>query len=166
MSEDDVIEELTEEDIVEDLSESEVVAAEPVFAEVQETVVSSREDVVEEVEDDAFIFADDQEDSALKVHDSEELEELESADTAILDESFYFEDTEPEEEPGHVVETAAFAGVAAAKIVADIDEEPVVSAVEEAERRLQELSDDELRDVVGRVAGPIIEKWLVKCLRK
>ncbi len=77
--------------------------------------------------------------------------EVELEPEATEDEGFYYDASEAEEETYVAPAAALAAGVAVAAVASS-------STVEQAEQQLRELSDDELKEVVAKVAGPTIEK--------
>jgi hypothetical protein len=98
-----------------------------------------------ESDDDVYVLSDVNEESAV---------ESELVTEVAEDENFIFDETATND----VSDVAITAGVAAAGAA--------LSATEQVEQQLQELSDDELKDVVAKVAGPMIEKMAREMLEK
>ena len=98
-----------------------------------------------ESDDDVYVLSDVNEESAV---------ESELVTEVAEDENFIFDETATND----VGDVAITAGVAAAGAA--------LSATEQVEQQLQELSDDELKDVVAKVAGPMIEKMAREMLEK
>ena len=182
---DEEILELTEEDVLEDEPLGEVAPAAGLTAasfaagSIEEEPVAEPESVpfVEDslsVEETVAVVepepvAEDAEELLDLADESAFVEESEPATEPVEEEVFMAPVSEPEPEivlPSESVEDEGFslepveeefgveAPVIAAVDVADKD----VSAVEQVEQQLRELSEDDLKEVVAKVAGPTIEK--------
>ncbi|MCK4622510.1 MAG: response regulator [Desulfuromonadales bacterium] len=184
---DEEILELAEEDILEEepLEEvapaAELTAASFAAGSIEEEPVAEPESVpfvedslsVEETEETVVVVepepvAEDAEELLDIADESASVEESELVTEPVEEEVFTTLVSEPEPEivlPSEsveeesVVEAPAVAAVGAATIglaVATADKD--VSTVEQVEQQLRELSEDDLKEVVAKVAGPTIEK--------
>ncbi|NOQ51546.1 MAG: response regulator [Desulfuromonadaceae bacterium] len=126
-----------------------VVEPEPVVEDAEEVLVGGDESIfVEEPE----LVAESAEEEIFTAPVSEPEPEIALPAGPVGDEGFYEPAEEEIEAPAVVTAVAAATGVAVA--TADKD----VSTVEQVEQQLRELSEDELKKVVAKVAGPTIEK--------
>ncbi|OEU73208.1 MAG: hypothetical protein BA864_08890 [Desulfuromonadales bacterium C00003093] len=158
---DEEILELTEEDVLEDEPLGEVApTAELTAASFAAGSIEEEPESVPFVEDSLSVeetvavvepepVAEDAEELLDLADDSAFVEESEPVTEPVEEEVFMAPVSEPVEE-GSGVEAPVIAAVGAA----DKD----VSAVEQVEQQLRELSEDDLKEVVAKVAGPTIEK--------
>ncbi|RLB58664.1 MAG: hypothetical protein DRG80_07000, partial [Deltaproteobacteria bacterium] len=81
--------------------------------------------------------------------------------------TFYFDETIEDDNDVATVTVGAVglaAGVASAGLVDSLEDDG--SATDRIEQQLRELSEDELKDVVAKVAGPMIEKMAAEMVEK
>jgi DNA-binding response OmpR family regulator len=174
-----IVEEEPEEEIL-DLSVDDIVEDEEDIEEASQDE-GGDEDSIEPLEgdDDVMILeGDDEVSTTEEVVESEELIEPEvvvepaelvepETDEEVVEpvtgveepedeEEFYFDEPEDEEGEDEPVVPAEVVPVAAVDVSTVEDE--AVPATDQVERQLRELSEDELKEVVAKVAGPMIEK--------
>ena len=170
LSEDDEILDLSVGEIVEDeVPEEETVdetAAEEIEAFVAEDTKSEPEPELElETESEHVDDVTDLVDEEIEL-----VEEVETLSAVAAEEDFYFDATAEDDEAITSNAVAAVtagavdlaAGVAATHLGTDED----VSSTEHVEKQLRELSEDELKEVVAKVAGPLIEKLAAEMVEK
>lgn len=176
------------EDEILDLSEEDVVAFEPQDESIAETAMADEVEpfAVEEPEaefepvDEAMVLTEEEaelieeeaelieEEAELVEEETELVEDLEPLSTVAEDDDFYFDAT-AEDDIDVAAATAGAgtvglaAGVAAVGFASTEDEEPATAQVEQ---QLRKLSEDELKEVVSKVAGPMIEKLAGEMLEK
>ncbi len=98
-------------------------------------------------------------------------EVIDEPDTAE-DENFFFDEPAEEDERADSVDVAAVAAVAGAGLATGAvaaglaDTEPGEAPTAPVEQQLRELSEDELKAVVAKVAGPMIEKMAQEMLEQ
>ncbi len=159
------------------------VAAEPELVELEDEVVADQGFSAQEVP-----FAEEAAAPSTELEMSEEvtefsaepLEEHFSAADGVAsqdalatpdveeDDGFYFDATETEEPAAADVPTevaAEVGGISVAAAVAAASLSPEAE-IEQVEQQLRQLSEEDLREVVARVAGPIIEKLASEMLQQ
>lgn len=179
-----------EEESILDLSEADIVADEPdkepfdvaavmtesvVEEAVEEAVLEEEEESVEGIEaaDTDFVFSEEETQVSEPNSDEEPIaeiyalqdessEEIDVQPDVVEDDGFYF-DAAAEEEEEAIASAAGIVSVGSA-----FTEQELVPAapVEQVEQQLRALSEDELKDVVARVAGPMIEKMASELLEQ
>jgi len=84
------------------------------------------------------------------------------------DEGFYFDEAEEDDVSTVDVATATVTGAAMGATAAGAfdSEEPAVTSVDQVEHQLRHLSEDELKVIVSKVAGPMIEKMAGEMLEQ
>jgi hypothetical protein len=132
-----------------DLTEAEIVAAESVKEPVADAVIGGVETVV---------AAEPELDLPDEITEpAEEIELVEEEVEPAEEETFYFD----EATEGDDLSVATGATSVSLDTVAD-----EVSVTEQVEQQLHRLSEDELKEVIARVAGPMIEKMAGEMLEK
>lgn len=146
LSDEDILEEEPLPDLVEEeeptVNEGPMVAEEPMVAAfadsvAEEPMVEEEQPLVEEGSVEPEFEA--------SFDETEQSEAIDLQPEMAEDDGFYFDDSASEAPP---------AAVEAEPLAAEADEAPLA----QAEQQLRQLSEEELKEVVGRVAGPIIEK--------
>jgi len=162
LGEDDIL----EEEPVEEIVESQPVVESPVELEPEtaeeEFVVADEPAVIEEpaaTEEPVAEFVAEPVEGVEEEMVAEPVAEFEPDVTDEVEEpaeeGFYDDSTEGVEESDTEDDSLAAPGAAAAAGVAAAD---AVSPAEQAEQQLRELSEEELKEVVAKIAGPTIEK--------
>ena len=159
ISDDGEIYDLSEEDIVEPESLEEV-ADEAAVVEPEAVVAVEPEplDAVSELAEEEIELAEEEIELA---------EDIESVSIDDEDETFYFDETIEDDNDVATVTAGAVglaAGVASAGLVDSPEDDGF--ATDRIEQQLRELSEDELKDVVAKVAGPMIEKMAAEMVEK
>ncbi len=173
ISDDGEIYDLSEEDIVEPESLEEV-ADEAAVVEPEAVVAVEPEplDAVSELAEEEIELAEEEielaeEEIELAEEEIELAEDIESVSIDDEDETFYFDETIEDDNDVATVTAGAVglaAGVASAGLVDSPEDDG--SATDRIEQQLRELSEDELKDVVAKVAGPMIEKMAAEMVEK
>ena len=170
LSEEDIVEDKPEEELVEDIaamteSDADMVEKEPALADADEAGAFGESDA-----DTDFVFDEEGEqqdepeiEEIAATEGSEwpgvstaEADEIDVQPEVVEDEGFYFDATAENEE----------ADAPAEEIVADGPAVAAAGLPEQIEQQLRALSEEELKDVVARVAGPMIEKMAGELLEQ
>lgn len=170
LSEEDIVEDKPEEELIEDIdamteSDADMVENEPALADADAEEAFGESDA-----DTDFVFNEesDQQDEpdAEEVATTEvsewpgestaEADEIDVQPEVAEDEGFYFDATAENEEADASAEGIIAGGPAVA----------AAGLPEQIEQQLRALSEEELKDVVARVAGPMIEKMAGELLEQ
>jgi len=158
-----IIDDISDDGEIYDLSEGDIVEPESLEEVADEVAVVEPEAVVAVEPEPEPLDAV----SELAEEEIELSEDIESVSIDDEDETFYFDETIEDDNDVATVTAGAVglaAGVASAGLVDSPEDDG--SATDRIEQQLRELSEDELKDVVAKVAGPMIEKMAAEMVEK
>ncbi len=154
------VEDISDDDEVFDLSEEDIVEPEP-LEDVAGEIAAVEIETVDALEPESL--------GSVSAPVEEELEPAEELEPTLIDnedENFYFDAT-MEDDSDVAAVTAGAVGVAAGVAAVQLGSAEVgSSATEQVEQQLRTLSENELQEVVSKVAGPMIEKMAGEMLEK